>query len=91
MEMIDLSLDHGARLEDSDGLVTAAERGRLDMVGCILDRGVNVDEIGFHDCLKMGEEAYGKVSDLGIELRRNYGAVQEGFDHLRADFGAFEA
>lgn len=53
-EMIDLLLSNGARLDESDALVTAAECGRVDMVKHLLDRGAKIDEVGFRYCLGDG-------------------------------------
>ena len=47
LKIVEMLLDNGVRLNGSDGLQAAAERGRIDMVELLLDRGAPIDEIGF--------------------------------------------
>ena len=47
IEVVDLLLKNGAKLDESDALATAAENGRAGMVECLLDRGAKIDEFGF--------------------------------------------
>lgn len=45
VEMVDLLLQHGAKMAGTGAIVIAAEKGRLDMVEFLLDKGADIDEI----------------------------------------------
>lgn len=49
VEMADLLLQHGARMEGSGAIVIAAEKGRINMVKFLLEKGADIDEIGLMD------------------------------------------
>lgn len=49
IEMADLLLQHGAKMEGSAAIVIAAEKGRLDMVKFLLQKGADINEIGLKD------------------------------------------
>ena len=74
LKIVEMLLENGARLEGSDGLQAAAERGRVDMVELLLDRGAPINEIGFVDAI--GNET--KMENAGSAL------------HLAAEKGQIE-
>lgn len=45
VEMADLLLQHGAKMDGSGAIVIAAENGKLDMVEFLLEKGADIDEI----------------------------------------------
>lgn len=49
VEVADLLLQHGAKMEGSGAIVLAAEEGKLDMVKFLLEKGADIDEIGLKD------------------------------------------
>lgn len=49
VEVADLLLQHGAKMEGSGAIVLAAEEGKLDMVKFLLEKGAEIDEIGLKD------------------------------------------
>ncbi|KAL2865546.1 ankyrin repeat domain-containing protein [Aspergillus lucknowensis] len=56
IEMVDLMLQHGARLKGSYALVAAAMDGHLEMVKHLLSIGADIDEIGIEG--PAGDEGY---------------------------------
>ena len=55
MEIIEMLLDAGARIEESNALHTAAENGRIDAVRILLENGADIDAIGFEYCADEGQ------------------------------------
>lgn len=83
-EMIDQLLKYGARLDESDALVTAAECGRVDMVKHLLDRGAKIDEVGFRYCLGDGS----RRENAGSALHSAVAAGNADIVTLLLDHGA---
>ena len=46
VEMAELLIQHGAHVKGSGALIMAAEEGKLDVVGLLLDKGADINEIG---------------------------------------------
>lgn len=49
IEIANLLLQYGAKLQGSGAIVIAAEQGKLEMVKFLLEKGANIDEIGLKD------------------------------------------
>lgn len=50
LEIVEMLLAAGADLDGSDALQTAAARGRVDLVRLLLEKGANIDALGFEYC-----------------------------------------
>ncbi|KAL2827125.1 ankyrin repeat-containing domain protein [Aspergillus cavernicola] len=64
-EMVDLLLQHGARLKGSNAIVEAAIYGNLEMMKHLLSKGADIDEVGIEG--PAGDECYG---DMGSPLHQ---------------------
>ncbi|KAL3480408.1 ankyrin repeat-containing domain protein [Aspergillus californicus] len=73
-EMVDLLLQHGARLKGSNAIVEAAIYGNLEMVKHLLSKGADIDEVGIEG--PAGDECYG---DMGSPLHQ---AATEGHTEM---------
>ncbi|KAL5332651.1 ankyrin repeat-containing domain protein [Aspergillus crustosus] len=74
IEMVDLLLQHGARLKGSNAIVEAAIYGNLEMVKHLLLKGADIDEVGIEG--PAGDECY---YDMGSPLHQ---AAMEGHTRL---------
>ena len=50
LEIVEMLLAAGADLEGSDALQTAAARGKVDLVRLFLEKGADIDALGFEYC-----------------------------------------
>ncbi|KAL2841930.1 ankyrin repeat-containing domain protein [Aspergillus pseudodeflectus] len=74
IQMVDLLLQHGARLKGSNAIVEAAIYGNLEMVKHLLSKGADIDEVGIEG--PAGDECY---DDMGSPLHQ---AAMEGHTRL---------
>lgn len=51
IDLVQLLIDHGARLAGNQTLPAAAENGEFKMVCFLIEQGADIDEIGVHDWL----------------------------------------
>ena len=74
LKIVEMLLENGAELKGSDALQAAAERGRVDMVELLLDRGAQIDEIGFVDAI--GSEARMENAGSALHLAGEKGHME---------------
>ena len=74
--IIEMLLNAGASLEGSDVLQTAAEKGRADLVRMLLEKGAEVDTLGFVDCaIESRAEEAGSALHFAVDRKSPNGEV----------------
>jgi hypothetical protein len=76
LELLDLTLAHGARIDDKDswngtGLIRAAERGHGPVVGRLLQAGIDRDHVN-----RIGYQAIHEAVWLGEDTRRYHDTIR---------------
>ncbi|KAL4965236.1 ankyrin repeat domain-containing protein [Aspergillus stella-maris] len=74
LEMVELMLRHGAKIEGSGAIVMAAIENNMEMLRFLLDRGADIDEVGIEG--PAGDECY---EDMGSALHQ---AATEGYTEM---------